>query len=177
MLIETPHEDLELRELTPRDARAYHELVQRNATHLTRLGDYQDEVAASVQDLATALAAPTERATRFGIYFKNTLIGRIDLVPVDPPRYGLGYWLSETHTGRGLATTAVAALLAYAHLDLNATDIFAGVTHGNHPSEALLTRLNFTRVAEFATYDRYHLELQAPVNPAPTSTPRPGGQR
>jgi hypothetical protein len=23
------------------------------------------------------------------------LVGRIDLVPVDPPRYGIGYWLAR----------------------------------------------------------------------------------
>jgi len=76
-------------------------------------------------------------------------------VPVDPPRYGLGYWLAEDATGHGYATAAVRALLDHART-LQATDVLAGVTHGNDRSVALLRRLGFARVAEFDSYDRYH---------------------
>lgn len=51
---------------------------------------------------------------------------RIDLVPVDPPKYGIGYWLGETHTGRGLATAACQEVLELARDQLAATDLFAG---------------------------------------------------
>jgi ribosomal-protein-serine acetyltransferase len=88
-------------------------------------------------------------------FLRGSLIGRADLVPVDPPRYGLGYWLGEEATGHGYATAAVRALLDHAR-SLGATDVLAGVTHGNDRSVALLRRLGFARVAEFDAYDRYH---------------------
>jgi hypothetical protein len=39
-----------LRRLSVADARAYYEAVQRNRDHLTGIGDYLDEVAASVDE-------------------------------------------------------------------------------------------------------------------------------
>ncbi|BFU47189.1 GNAT family N-acetyltransferase [Krasilnikovia sp. MM14-A1004] len=150
---------LELRELRGEDAAQYHELVQRNAAHLTKLGDYQDEVAAGVEEFAELFAEPVEVPVRFGVYLDGELVGRVDLVPVDPPKYGLGYWLSEEATGRGVATTAVAALLEYAGTELHGTDVFAGVTHGNVRSDALLERLGFEVVATFDNYRRFHHTL------------------
>ena len=47
-------------------------------------------------------------------------------VPVDPPRFGLGYWLAVDVTGCGVATAAVWALLEHAPAGLGATDVFAG---------------------------------------------------
>ena len=49
-VLATTDEDLLLRELRPNDGPEYHALVQRNAAHLTRLGDFQDEVATGVAD-------------------------------------------------------------------------------------------------------------------------------
>ncbi|WP_159392934.1 hypothetical protein [Streptomyces cyaneogriseus] len=40
---------------------------------------------------------------------------------------------------------------------LGATDIFAGVTHGNDKSAALLRRLGFEPVADFARCTRFRL--------------------
>jgi RimJ/RimL family protein N-acetyltransferase len=155
-VLATTDDDLELRELGPTNVAEYHALVQRNAAHLTRLGDYRDEVASSVTDVAQRFSERTEVPVRFGVYLRQRLVGRVDLVPVDPPRYGLGYWLSEDVTGRGFATAAVAALLGFAGEELGATDVFAGVTRGNVRSEALLQRLGFAVVADFDTYRRFH---------------------
>jgi RimJ/RimL family protein N-acetyltransferase len=96
---------------------------------------------------------------RFGIRLEGELIGRIDLVPVDPPRYAIGYWLGRNATGKGYATAAAAALIGFAREQLAATDIFAGVTKGNAKSVAVLERLGFQAVAEFESYIRYHLPL------------------
>jgi RimJ/RimL family protein N-acetyltransferase len=158
-VLATDYDDLELRELGPADAAAYHALVRANAAHLTRLGDYRDEVALSAAEVAAQFAQPSEVPVRFGVHLRHRLVGRVDLVPVEPPRYGLGYWLGEDVTGRGFATAAVAALLAYAGGELGATDVFAGVTRGNVRSEALLRRLGFDVVAEFDSYRRFHRSL------------------
>jgi RimJ/RimL family protein N-acetyltransferase len=161
-ILDTAIPALRLRELTPADATGYHALVQRNAAHLTVLGDYEDAVAATAEDFAAWFAEPTDIPSRFGLHFDNRLVGRVDLIPVDPPNYGIGYWLSRDETGKGLATTAVEAVLDYAAAELNGTDVYAGVTHGNKSSEALLTRLGFTQVADFDTYSRFHKALSSP---------------
>ena len=158
-VLETGRDDLLLRELRGPDAPEYYALLQANAAHLTRRGDYREQVAATEQEVAAGFAEIPEVAVAFGLYLDGRLVGRADLVPVDPPRYGLGYWLAEEVTGRGLATAAVGRLLRYAREELAATDVYAGVTHGNDPSEALLRRLDFEIAADFDDYRRWHLSL------------------
>lgn len=158
----TSNPSLCLRELTDQHATEYFALVQANAEHLTARGDYRDEVAATLDDVTTGLGEPTDLPVRFGVFDDDVLVGRVDLVPVDPPRFGLGYWLAAHATGRGYATCSVAALLAYAADVLDATDVYAGVTHGNTPSEAVLERLGFTRSATFETYTRWHHAFPTP---------------
>jgi len=107
---------------------------------------HQDEANATtawvVDNLSQAIP------DRFGIWLGQHLIGRIDLVHVAPPRYSLGYWRSYEAPGHGYATAACAALIDYARAQRGATDIFAGVTHGNDRSVALLQRLSFQPVAD-----------------------------
>ena len=156
--------DVSLRLLTPADSVEYRVLLHANRAHLTRHGDFTDQVEASAGELEEALAHPgKERA--YGIRLHDTLVGQVSIIAVAPPRYSLGYWLARTATGQGRASAACAALIASSSTVLGATDMFAGVTHGNDPSVALLRRLGFTPVAELSTYTRFHLPL----------TPRPGG--
>lgn len=152
--IPTEQPGISLRPLT--DAEAYHALVMDNRAHLTQHGDYQEEVVKTLTAIRADLAEPNP--LRFGIHHGDKLIGRIDLVPVDPPRYSLGYWLATAATGHGYATAAGRAVLDLA-VRLGATDVYAGVTHGNAKSAAVLERIGFTEVIEFDTYTRYHRAL------------------
>ena len=145
--------------LSQSQARELHDLVQLNRGHLTAHGDYSDQVAMSYAELQSELAAGDHSNLRFGLVLRGELIGRMDLVPVDPPKYGLGYWLAENATGKGHATAALHALIGFARSELRATDIYAGVTHGNRRSEALLGRVGFLPVADFDSYRRFHLGL------------------
>jgi RimJ/RimL family protein N-acetyltransferase len=95
----------------------------------------------------------------FGIVADESLIGRIDPVAIDPPRFGLAYWVSEERTRVGIASAAVAAIIVYAHRSLGATDVYAGVSHGNTASERVLDRNGFARVDRFDTYDRFHRRM------------------
>lgn len=156
----TAHPDLVLNELHPSHARDLYDLLQKNRDHLTVHGDYAEQIAASCADLAAELADNAHSGLRFGIFLAHKLIGRIDLVPVDPPRYSLGYWLDQSETGKGYATAAVRALAHYARDRLKATDLYAGVTYGNERSVTLLMRTGFVRVADFEKYTRYHLVLR-----------------
>lgn len=108
-------------------------------------------------DAMAAELSVADTTFRFGIVFQGALIGRIDLIGVEPPRYSLGYWVCESAAGRGYASAALVALIAFARSGLDATDLYAGVTHGNGPSERLLLRAGFAPAARFETYTRFHL--------------------
>jgi RimJ/RimL family protein N-acetyltransferase len=164
VVLATALADLTLRSLEKADARALYELVQENRLHLTALGDYAELVSMSFEQLDAELASAAASNLRFGIFLAGALIGSADLVPVDPPRYGLGYWLAKDATGKGYATGALGRLLAFARDELRASDIYAGVTYGNHRSQALLGRLGFLPVAEFERYTRYHRGLSGMQN-------------
>ncbi|MER5299279.1 GNAT family protein [Streptomyces lasiicapitis] len=92
--------DLVLRELTAQDADAYYALLDRNREHLSRLGDYQAESRATPEWVREHLDEDPG-GLRYGIRLGGRLIGRVDLIAVDPPRYGTGYWLDEAHVGAG----------------------------------------------------------------------------
>ncbi|MBA3233436.1 MAG: GNAT family N-acetyltransferase [Propionibacteriales bacterium] len=152
---------LSLIQLTSADVAVYYELVDRNREHLSKHGDYQSECEATPQWVVDHLAALPVTGHCFGMWLDGGLIGRVDLVPVDPPRYGFGYWVDHGHSRRGLMTSAYASALRHARDDLQATDVFAGVTHGNDGSVALLRRLGFERIAQLDDYDRFQLTLAA----------------
>ena len=158
-MLKTDFPDLVLRTLKQSQAAELHQLLQQNRDHLTAHGDYADQVIMSQDEHAAELAARDHSNLRFGLVLSGDLIGRMDLVPVDPPKYALGYWLAEQATGKGYATAALQALISFARSDLRATDIYAGVTHGNRRSEALLGRVGFLPVADFDGYRRFHLSL------------------
>ena len=159
MLLKTQIPDLTLRRLGGADADRLFELIQDNRHHLTAHGDYAELAAASSETLAAELSGSDDQV-RLGIFLGESLVGRLDLIPVDPPRYGLGYWLCESATGKGYGTAAVGTAIVHARDDLGATDIYAGVTHGNLSSVALLRRNGFAAAADFERYTRYHRALR-----------------
>lgn len=158
-VIPTSIAGLALRELRPNDAETFYALVQKNRAHLTALGDFEQEVATPLEKWAEEFSADPGAGRRFGIFLSEQLVGRLDLIAVDPPKYSVGHWLAEDAVGHGYASAALARVVALARNELGASDIYAGVTHGNARSEAWLERLGFVRVAEFERYARFHLLL------------------
>ena len=157
--LETAKIGLCLRLLTGDDAPVLRDLVLRNTQHLTRHGDYRELVIMSADDLAAELTFEDGRKWRFGIILDHMLIGRVDLTGVEPTRYSVGYWLSEHAAGQGNASASLRAVIEFARSSLGASDVYAGVTHGNTPSQNLLLRLGFSPVAIFPNYRRFHLPL------------------
>ena len=153
----TARRGLSLRELTVADADHYFALIDRNRLHLTRHGDYAGMATITPAQVQASLATPTDDNARLGIWLDGCLVGRVDLNPYSPPNYVLGVWLDEAVTGKGHTTLACRAAIAFARSHLRAGDIWAGVTHGNHRSVALLGRLGFEWVAELDRHTRFRL--------------------
>ena len=158
-LIQTSIAGLALGPLRRSDAETFYALVQKNRAHLTALGDFEQEVAVPLEKWVDEFSADLGAGCRLGIFLSGQLVGRTDLIAVDPPKYSVGYWLAEDAVGHGYASAALARVEALARDELGASDIYAGVTHGNARSEALLEGLGFARVAEFERYARFHLSL------------------
>ena len=148
---------VDLRELTTRDARAFFDLVRRNREHLTQFGDYEDFAASTLKEIEAYFADPPDVNVRMGIWQGDALMGRVDLAPVDPHTFVLGYWIGSECTGRGYATEACQTLIDYARLAFGATDFWAGVKQVNLKSAALVSRLGFTAYEELPTHTRYRL--------------------
>jgi RimJ/RimL family protein N-acetyltransferase len=92
---------------------------------------------------------PKARAEGRGFTFaiataKDGVIGAIGLERTDEADpLTLGYWLGKPHWGRGYATEAGAAVLAYAAEDLGAGQFRSEHFVENEPSGAVLRKLGF----------------------------------
>ena len=155
VVLVTELDGLVLRELARDDLEAFTALVERNRDHLPE----QWEATATPNELAAYFDEPWDQNIRFGLRLDGELVGRLDLVPVDPPAWSIGYWVDVEHRGRGVATAACRAAVEHARRSLAATEVYAGVTFVNDASVAMLVRLGFEHVATFDTYDRYRLGL------------------
>lgn len=162
MTIATSRPGLTLRRIDGSDAAELLRLVRKNRAHLTAFGDYGDLAKANLTGIQAMLETDLASKYPFAVVHDGMIIGRVDLIPVDPPNYAIGYWLAEAATGQGYAAASVNALIEYARIHLGASDIYAGVTHGNVKSATLLERAGFRRAADFDTYARFHLHLIAP---------------
>jgi ribosomal-protein-serine acetyltransferase len=157
--IPTSRPELELRELSVGDADAYFSLVDGNRDHLGQHGDYAELNTATAESIHAELAAEYTAGVRFGAWCGDTIVGRFDLTDHHDGNYVLGYWLGRQYLGRGYATAACWALMAYARDELTATNVWAGVTKGNDASEAVLERLGFAKVQDMGTYTRFHKSI------------------
>ena len=151
---------LVLRESRLVDADQYYALIARNRLHLTQFGNYQDEGYASLAWVKRSLARRAE-GLRFGVWCGGELVGRAELALRSAAEHSTGgglspftlaYWLSRDHVGRGLMSKALFRLMQHARDRFGATAFFAGVTHGNAKSAALLIRLGYAAAIEHADH-------------------------
>jgi RimJ/RimL family protein N-acetyltransferase len=138
----TADPELVLRELNVGEAVAYYALLDRNRAHLTQFGNYQAEGKATLAWVKRSLKRPAARM-RFGLWYSGELVGRIELAGWARHRFTLAYWLGSEHVGRGLMTQALTRLMRHGRESLGASAFFAGVTHGNSRSVAVLRGLGY----------------------------------
>jgi RimJ/RimL family protein N-acetyltransferase len=159
LTLPTEVEGLVLRAHVPDDADALRQLLHDNSAHLLASGDYGAEIVSTVAYWREEFAANGGRSSppySFGMWLDGAgMVGRIVLVPVEPPRYGVGYWVAKPQQGKGFATAGLRALVAYAG-SLGASDVYAGVNHGNPASRRVLEHCGFVETADFDSYTRFH---------------------
>ena len=124
---------------------------------MRQFGDYTELAGSTLEDITGYFANPPDNNVRMGVWVSRELAGRVDLNPVAPGTFVLGYWLGHAYTGRGYATESCRAILDYGRRSLGATEFWAGVTRGNLRSVAVLKRLGFSAVEALPDRTRFHL--------------------
>ena len=165
MVIPTDNPGLSLRLLSEVDANAPFRLVEQNRSHLRQWLPWLD-TSTKVEHTREFIKGTMRRyedSAGFvcSVLFQGSIVGVIGHNSIDKTNrisYP-GYWLSQSHTGRGIMTCAMRSLIehAFAELHLNRIDIRVAV--GNKKSQAIPDRLGFVkegviRQAEWL-YDRF----------------------
>jgi len=151
MNIPTERSEVRLASLSEADAEMLFQLVELNRSHLRQWLPWLDASTCveHTREFIKGTVKRSEESAGFvcGIYFQGVIVGVVGHNSIDKANrisYP-GYWLSRTHTGRGIMSCAVAALIhhAFTELDLNRIEIRVAV--GNHKSQAIADRLGFVR--------------------------------
>lgn len=81
----------------------------------------------------------------FYLWDGDEVIGSIDVhaVNLDHSTGGVGYWLSQAYTGRGIMTRAAQAIVDFAFGELGLNRVYLRCATGNHASCAIAERLGF----------------------------------
>jgi [ribosomal protein S5]-alanine N-acetyltransferase len=141
---------VELRPLLPGDVDAVLAMRLRNRTHfLTGEPEREDEFFTEVaqRQALDALARDRLAGTReqFGVFVDGRLAGYVSLSQIFRGGFQncyLGYAIDRDHTGRGLATAAIAAAVEHAW-SLGLHRVQANVATTNHASMAALRKNGF----------------------------------
>ena len=97
-----------------------------------------------------ALVADSPDATHFAIEVDGTLAGAVGIERLTQEHVGvgdLGYWLGHAYWGRGIATSAVRAVVRYGFETLDLRRLEAPVMSGNLASARVLEKAGFVREA------------------------------
>jgi ribosomal-protein-alanine N-acetyltransferase len=87
-------------------------------------------------------------AHRFVVERAGRLIGACDVDEIASGTGDVGYWLDETEWGRGYATEAARAVIAFALADLELTRLTSGHAGDNSASGRVLAKLGFERAGQ-----------------------------
>ena len=162
------------------DALVLAELHRANRAFLAHWGPVRpptyDTVEGQRRGIAEALALREARTVEPRVIVcDGVAVGRITLSDISRGPFQschLGYWVSESHNGRGMATAAVGEIMGVAFGELGLHRIEAGTLPGNARSQAVLERNGFVRFGVAPAYLRIADEWQDQVlyqalSPAP----------
>lgn len=149
-----------LRELRRGDAAALAAAYARNRAHLAAWEPARDEPFFTVAGQQAEVGLQLENAEAGGslplvLESGDAIVGRFNLTGIVRGPFqsaNLGYWVDGTLTGRGLATSAAAAIVRIARDDLGLHRIQAATLPHNTGSQRVLERNGFTHIGFAPTY-------------------------
>ncbi len=138
-----------IRELTEDDAEELAALYLVNRAFLAPFEPQRDDEFFTAEGQRRRLAKEQKNAYRFGIFDDaGALAGIINLNDVvrGPLQMAhVGYWVDESHNGQGLATQAVADVVAFAFGEAGLHRLEAGTLPDNIASQRVLEKNGFTK--------------------------------
>lgn len=140
--------EIRLRRTTDADVRTLHGFeLDEAANELagTKPRDWPTFEARWAQILADFDGTAT-RVTPRVILADGVLVGAVNIAPQDG-RDSIGYWIGRDHRGRGIATRAVALMLA----EFTRRPLFATTAGHNHPLIRVLEKNRFKMLSRAAT--------------------------
>lgn len=149
MFVMYVNDKISLQLLEPQHAQALFQVVERERNYLRQWLGWLDNTKNS-QTQALFLSAELKKfaegkALTTGILYEGELCGVAGINSYNPitKTATLGYWLSESFTGKGIITDVVRALVNYCFFErgMEAVEIHAAV--GNIKSRAVAERLGF----------------------------------
>lgn len=160
-------ENIHLRMFTIKDSEELYVLTMKNKEHLRKwLGWIHPYY--SIEDSKNFIRHSLDLAVKnggiplgFAVLYKNKIVGTIDFHSVNQANRSasIGYWLAETHVGKGIMSKAFQAMLQYGFERLKLNRIEVRAAEGNIKSRAIPERFGFVeegkiREAEWL-YDHY----------------------
>ncbi|NRR30627.1 GNAT family N-acetyltransferase [Oxalobacteraceae bacterium] len=143
-------DSLSVRPIAMADAAALASLVRDNISHLEAflpvLAQLASEEQAAAQLKRGADAFAANVTLEWHIFEHGVLCGAVRVKDIDPgsKSAALGYYLGQQFQGRGIATSAVLAVIDYCFADLELNRIELKCAVGNTQSAALAKRIGFT---------------------------------
>ena len=164
-------DEIELRIATESDAATLFQLVEKNREHLRAWLPWLDETT-SIQDEIEFIHGQLIRHQKtdgslFLIWYQGrTIVGTLSVNQVDHGNQTgwIGYWLDRGHTGRGIMTRAVGAIVDVLLVSCGFNRVVIEIGVGNSASMAIPLRLGFREEGKSVErqwmYDRWVDSLQ-----------------
>ena len=149
-----------LRELRRDDAAALAAAYVKNRAHLAAWEPVRDDVFFTLIGQQAEIHGQLERALAGGslplvLEAGDAIIGRFTLSGIVRGPFqsaNLGYWVDVDRTGRGVATSAVSAIVRIARDDLCLHRVQAATLPHNTGSQRVLARNGFTQIGSAQRY-------------------------
>ena len=164
-------DEIELRIATESDAATLFQLVEKNREHLRAWLPWLDETT-SIQDEIEFIHGQLIRHQKtdgslFLIWYQGrTIVGTLSVNQVDHGNQTgwIGYWLDRGHTGKGIMTRAVGAIVDVLLVSCGFNRVVIEIGVGNSASMAIPLRLGFREEGKSIErqwmYDRWVDSLQ-----------------
>lgn len=147
----TVNDTTSLRQLQPEHAPALFQLINLSRKTLRKFlpwVDYNTQEEHSLRFIELMLRKADEQdAIAFGIWHNNELCGVIDLHDWDHTlqKAEIGYWIAETHQGKGIASSACKTLVGYAFTAMRLNKVEVRFVLQNEKSAQIPIKLGFTK--------------------------------
>ena len=138
-------EGLELLAPIEGDARELFVIVDENREYLREWLPWLDDVNSVDDELAMIRRIRDDKNFNWVYLIRKygELVGVVSLnwVDWDNRSFGLGYWVSESSSGRGIITKSCRRVIEHCFVDLKLHRLVIEVAADNHPSRAVAERL------------------------------------